>query len=160
MARTKIATIKSDADSMSLTFNFSNGKTVTVSPMDFPENSQKFLLLYGTKQKLADGYASAEGNAESAFSGVQEMIDALAKGETGRTREPGSGPASAQIDLAIVDVAQAKGKTMTIEEAREWRKNLPEGKASALRSDPRIAAAIAKRAQDRANKEVSELDNL
>lgn len=135
----KIATKETNAENGTVTFNFEDGETVTVSASDFPESVVQNLVVYGLSQKLGDAY-SGEKDPSTARAIVEVLTDRMKQGEFNKQREGGGGGSRVsqlaealsretgkELDVCVSKVAELKAQSTEDDD-----------KVAALRKNPRI----------------------
>jgi hypothetical protein len=147
MARNSIAKKSVNTENGSVTFNFSNGKTATVSLFDFDSAMYQRFALHGMSQKFGDVYAGIKDPNE-AFAAFQETVEAAKAGDWRQTAER-TGDGGAIID-AILRVRQAAGSDISRDEVVTKWSGYDEATQKKVRSHPDIKAALAQIAAERA----------
>jgi hypothetical protein len=154
---TKKATKTINEEATILTFNFADeGVEDLVADIgQMSEGILQKLAMHGFSAKLGDSYAGSE-NAAEARSCAERVLEELAAGNW-TTRVAGvSGPRVTQLAEALVRVATARGKTLTLEKAVEALAAMPDAQKTALRSAGEIKKALAEIKIERLEKEVQE----
>jgi hypothetical protein len=144
MAKAKIATVTVDTEHRILTFQFAHGRTLSISlPALTPEICHR-LALHGLEQKVRDSYAGAS-SPEEAYGLASKVVDALLAGNW-TVRGPAE-PRQDSADLlaqAVVAAAAAAGKSLDLATVKAKLAGLDRSALSKLRSDPRVAAELAR----------------
>lgn len=115
-------------------------------------------LIHGNSQKVGDSYAGAKAEENPlafAKSACAETIAQVLKGDWRAARE--SGPRVTDLAVAFQRVSTAQGQPITIEEAVAFLGGLDEAQTKEFRKKPKIAAALAAIAAEKATKKAAAL---
>lgn len=139
------------AQTVSMRFEFSNGKTLTIEDKDIHKDVRNAAFWHGVNQKTGDGFAGAKGDADEAYESAKSIVERLGEGTWVQTREA-AGPSTGMLVEAIVRAKIAGGEpeaNFTDERKAEIAKKLKgetpektrEARAGAL-ANPQIKAAF------------------
>ncbi len=124
-----------DVEAGSVSFEFSNGETVTVIANDLSKTVKARALLHGLSQKVGDSYSGADG-IDAAVEAARATVKNLGEGDWNTVREGGAGPRSTVLLQSLIRVS---GKTE--EECAAVIAKQDEDGLKALRAHPEIKAA-------------------
>jgi hypothetical protein len=150
------------------TFEFGNGKTLTMNYNDVPDEIKVRLAFHGIMQKVGDSYASAKGDYSAAIDKAQGVIDQLLAGEwRAAPGEGGGGPRLSELagglarvkgipeEEALAAVKKAAEPLASKDSTDEQKKEAKE-KLSAWRAHPKVKAAILAIAAEKAAAKATE----
>ena len=142
--KAKIATAKVDTDMWSLTLLFAHGISIDVALADLAPEIRSRLALHGLEQKLRDAYAGVS-DSEQAYGLARKVLDALRAGQW--TVRGSAEPRPDSNDLlaqAVCAAAAAAGRSLDPEAVKAKIRSLDRSALARLRSDPRVAAELAR----------------
>ena len=129
-------------------FTFEDESVQEVDVFALPEAIQKHLAVHGASQKIGDSYAGAKAEENPlafAKESVKGVIDQLVAGIWRAAREGGGGPRVSDLTAAW---ARVSGDS--VEASAEFIGSLSADDAKALRKKPKVAAALAAIAAEKA----------
>jgi len=142
--KTRIASVSVDAEAGTLRFVFAHGATLSVSLSDFTSEIRHRLAIHGLEQKIRDSYAGAS-SPDEAYGFASKVLDALKSGQWSvrGSAEPRQDSAEL-LAQAVVAAAAAAGRTLDLDAVKARIKGLDKSTLAKLRSDPRVAAELAR----------------
>jgi len=142
MARAKLAEV--EVFGSYIEFRFTNGRFLSASLVDFPDEIRVRLTLHGLEQKLRDAYAGAS-SPEEAYGLASKVLDTLKSGKwTVRGSAEPRQDSAELLAQAVVAAAAAAGKSLDLATVKVKLQGLDRSSLAKLRSDPRVAAELAK----------------
>ena len=142
MARAKLAEV--EVFGSYIEFRFTNGRFLSASLVDFPDEIRVRLTLHGLEQKLRDAYAGAS-SPEEAYGLASKVLDALKSGQwTVRGKSEPRTDSAELLAQAVVAAAAAAGRGLDLDAVKARIKGLDKSTLAKLRSDPRVAAELAR----------------
>lgn len=135
-------------DAVSLSFAFTDGETIVVTPGDFPTEIQTCLMFFGISEKLGNAYAGAAKKAketgetvgEVAFDLFESLRERLVLGEWIAEREAG-GPRIGQLVQAVINCKARQGETVEFTAVAEILKD--KEIREMVEKDPVVVAEVA-----------------
>ena len=142
--KARIATVAVDIEEATLRFDFAHGASLTVCLGEFSPGVRHRLALHGLEQKVRDAYAGAASPSE-AYGLASKTLDALRAGNWTVRGSSEPRPDSTEVlAQAVVAAAAAAGKALDLEAVKAKLRTLDRSALSKLRSDPRVAAELAR----------------
>jgi hypothetical protein len=142
--KARIASVSVDTGDWMLTFAFTHGASINVRLADLSPEVRNRLALHGLEQKLRDAYAGVS-DPEQAYGLARKVLDALRAGQWTVRGSSEPRPDSMEVlSQAVVAAAAAAGRTLEPEAVKAKLKTLDRSALSKLRSDPRVAAELAR----------------
>lgn len=123
----------------SVTFNFSNGKSLVAAIADIPQELRDRLALHGLGQKVGDSYAGAE-SVEDAVESAGDVYEMLVGGKW--TERTAGEPRTSALAEALARVMTEAGQPKSVEEATAAVKGMDDETRKNLRNQPSIKAAM------------------
>ena len=145
MAKAKVASVTVDTEAGMLSFNFTHGVSLTVSLDDLSSDIRRRLAIHGLEQKIRDSYAGAS-SPDEAYGLASKVLDALRAGNW-TVRGTAAEPRPDSTDLlarAVCAAAAAAGRTLDPSAVKAKIQSLDRSALAKLRSDPRVAAELAR----------------
>ena len=99
-----------DEEARSVSIDFSNGESVSLSMDEVPEAIQNRLALHGLSQKLGDSYASIK-TVEGSIEACMSVKERLVIGDWVKARE-GAGARPTLVVQAVIRALEADGQTV------------------------------------------------
>lgn len=142
MAKKATKSISEDGNEITFDFADEGVENLSAKITDLNEDIVGRLAMHGLSAKMGDSYAGVDtvGEAREKANGVWE--DLVAGNWTTRVAGAG-GPRVTQLAEALVSVAGARGKELTLEQAVEALGKMPDDQKKALRKSGEIKKAIA-----------------
>lgn len=151
MARNKLAKKTPNEEAGTVTFEFTDGRTITVNVNDLPDNVRNIATLHGVSQKVGDSYAGAE-TVDEAYEAATDVVKNLQEGNWRVRAEGGVGGAARATMLveALFRATAAEGNPKTMDECEELIADMSDEQRKGLRNMPQIKAHLDKIAAERA----------
>lgn len=129
-----------------IVFTFEDNTTETFDMAKTPEETQKILAFHGASQKIGDSYAGASAAADPLGYAKEAVKDTIAQLYAGQWRvSVSAGPRISDLAAAV-----AKVSGQSLEECRKIIENLDDNQRKVLRKQPKVAAALAGIAAEKA----------
>lgn len=153
MARNKMAKKIPDESAGKITFEFTDGRTLSMSVSELTDELKTRAAMHGVSQKVGDSYAGAE-SVDEAYDAANSTIEALKKGEWS-TRVAGEGGVRGTMLVeALYRATKHEGRTM--DDCEALVADMDETQKKGIRLLPAIKAQLdaiaAERAMERAEK--------
>ena len=162
-----VATISiiTDFNAQTVTATFRDGKVLRVNCADLSEELKTMAMLHGVKQKIGDAAAiarntdtGASATVDDKYNAMSEVVERLnSNGDWNKVREGGEGGGgnSGQLVRALIEHT-GKPKEAVEATLAAWSKE----QKAAVRANPKIAAIIARFANEAAAKKGVDSDEL
>lgn len=139
MARNQMAKKVVDAEKGTVTFTFSNGKTLVADVDKLDPVLVRRLALHGLGQKVGDSYAGSE-TVDEAVENAGDVYEMLANGKW--TERVAGEPRTSLLAEALQRVMAEGGTTKTLEDCIAAVKKLDDEGRKNLRGQPAVKAAM------------------
>jgi hypothetical protein len=144
MSKARIASVTVNTEAGTLSFNFAHGASLTVSLSDLSLDIRHRLAIHGLEQKIRDSYAGAS-SPDEAYGLASKTVDALRAGNWTVRGSSEPRPDSTEVlAQAVCAAAAAAGKLLDPEAVKAKIRGLDRSALARLRSDPRVAAELAR----------------
>lgn len=146
MAKKQVVVNEAGEPTGVIQFTFEDGRSLSIDANALAEKIKFRALVHGLSQKVGDSYAGAKAEADPvafSYEAAKGTIEQILAGDWKAAREGGP---------RVTDLAKACAIVtgQTLEEAVAFVGQLDEDATKALRKKPKIAAALAKMAADKA----------
>lgn len=142
MAKKATKSISEDGNVLSFVFAEEGVDDLVATITELSEDIISRLAMHGLSAKMGDSYAGADTVSDARESAAKVLEELSAGNWTTRVAGAG-GPRVTQLAEALVRVAGARGKELTLEQAVEALGGMPDEQKKGLRKSPEIKQALA-----------------